>query len=308
MKILPKSLQKKSGFMGFVNTVITHVRFFLQKCYRDNVPAMAGQSSFFLMLSAVPLLMFAFSLISLLTGKDIEVSDLLGYRDASSFPYLIKLLEYVIDSVHKANSGMMIITAVMTLWSAGKGMYCITDGIMRIYKIPNKTIWLFRRVYAMGYTLVLLFVFFLGVVFVTFDIVIVGTVLQMTGDNEALRVILQVLMFIVFALFQSLLLTIGMKLYLRGKIKNDAYRTMRALFPGMFLAVAAWNGLTIGMIFYVRHFATSSIYGSLASVFMLMIWLYFMMVILLYGIQLNYIYRKRFSTKWFKKRDKQQNK
>lgn len=308
MKIFPKSLQKKSGFMGFVNTVITHVRFFLQKCYRDNVPAMAGQSSFFLMLSAVPLLMFAFSLISLLTGKDIEVSDLLGYRDASSFPYLIKLLEYVIDSVHKANSGMIIITAVMTLWSAGKGMYCITDGIMRIYKIPNKTIWLFRRVYAMGYTLVLLFVFFLGVVFVTFDIVIVGTVLQMTGDNETLRIILQVLMFIVFALFQSLLLTVGMKLYLRGKIKNDAYRTMRALFPGMFLAVAAWNGLTIGMIFYVRHFATSSIYGSLASVFMLMIWLYFMMVILLYGIQLNYIYRKRFSTKWFKKRDKQQNK
>lgn len=264
---------------------------------------MAGQSSFFLMLSVVPMLMFAFSLISLLTGKDIEISDFFAYREMSAFPYLVKLMEYVIDSVHKANSGVIVITAVMTLWSAGKGMYCVTDGIMRVYKIPNRTIWLFRRVYAMGYTIVLLFVFFLGVVFVTFNIVIFGTVVKLSGYNEALRVVLQVVMFIIFALFQSLLLTFALKLYLRGKIKNDAYRTFRALFPGMFLAVAAWNGLTIGMIFYVRHFATSSIYGSLASVFMLMIWLYFMMVILLYGIQFDYVYRRRFSTKWFKKRE-----
>ena len=287
---------------GVICTVYEHVRHFLKKCYKDNTSAMAGHSTFFLLLSVIPMLMFAFALLSLLTGKDIEISDFMEYGDIGSYPYLVKLIEYIIDSVHKANSGVIIVTAVATLWSAGRGMYCITDGVMRIYKIPNKKIWLIRRVYAMGYTVALMFVFLLCVAFVGFNILMIGTVVKMSGGNQFLRIVLQVLLFIVFALFQAFILSITLKLYLRKKIRNDSYRTIRALFPGMFLSVAAWNGLTIGMIFYVRHFATSSVYGSLASVFMLMIWVYFMMLILLYGIQLNYIYRRHFSSKWFKRR------
>ena len=301
MKIEKKLPIKKSGFIW---TVYAHVRHFMKKSYKDNTSAMAGHSTFFLLLSAIPMLMFAFALLSLLTGKDIEVSDFLEYGDISRYPYLVNLLEYIIDSVHKANSGVIIITAVVTLWSAGRGMYCITDGVMRIYKIPNKKIWLIRRVYAMGYTVALMFVFLLSIVFVGFNILMIGTVVKLSGENQFLRVVMQVLMFIVFAFFQAFVLSIALKLYLRKKVRNDSYRTIRALFPGMFLAVAAWNGLTIGMIFYVRHFATSSVYGSLASVFMLMIWVYFMMLILLYGVQLNYIYRRRFSGKWFRRRGK----
>ena len=93
-------------------------------------------------------------------------------------------------------------------------------------------------------------------------------------------------------------------MYLYRKLTNKRRCTFRALYPGMILTVIAWNVLTFGVMIYIRHFATSSIYGTLGSVFMIMLWIYFMMYILLYGIQLDYIYRKWFSSKGIKRKIK----
>ena len=46
--------QKKSRFTVFAG----HVRHFLKKNYRDNIPALSGQSAFFVLLSIVPMLLF----------------------------------------------------------------------------------------------------------------------------------------------------------------------------------------------------------------------------------------------------------
>ena len=45
--------QKKSRFTVFAG----HVRHFLKKNYRDNIPALSGQSAFFVLLSIVPMLL-----------------------------------------------------------------------------------------------------------------------------------------------------------------------------------------------------------------------------------------------------------
>ena len=59
---------------------------------------------------------------------------------------------------------------------------------------------------------------------------------------------------------------------------------------------------------YLRNFAASSVYGSLAGVFMVMVWVYFLTYLLLYGIQINYVYRKEFSTfRFFKKKKKEES-
>ncbi|WP_407384543.1 YihY/virulence factor BrkB family protein [Ruminococcus sp.] len=291
-------------FKCFVQTVFRHVKHFLEKCYRDNISALAGQSSFFLILSAVPFLMFAFSMISILTGRDPAslLPKLTVAEDSQVYPYARVIYRFIEESVRRSGSGTAIVTAVVALWSAGKGMYCLTDGISRIYKLPVKRIWLVRRVYAMGYTVVMLllmlvFLFMMGGTFI-----FAGLIMELWKEL-ALRYVLAVLMYIILALIQSFLMTLALKLYLHRKLRNQRRCTFRALFPGMLLTVIAWNLLTFGVMFYVTNFATSSIYGSLGSVFMLMIWIYFMMFILLYGIQINYIYRYRFCRSRKKKRD-----
>ena len=142
------------------HSLFTQIKYILDKSYRDNIPALAGQSAFFLLLSAIPLILFVFSMLSLLTGKDLKAEDFAAIQMQGMVPYFDKLINYIVDSVRKATSGTAIITAIVMLWSAGKGMYCITDGILRVYRIPNNKFWLLRRIYAMGYTIVMLLILF----------------------------------------------------------------------------------------------------------------------------------------------------
>ena len=288
---------------GKIGVIVRHVQHFLKKSYRDNIPALSGQSAFFILLSIVPLMLFAFSLYSILTGNDPQRISLpeavKGIEDEKNI--IIVLLRYIEDSVIHSSSGTTIITAVMALWSAGRGIYCVTEGIARVYQIPNKRFWVFKRLSAMLYTLVLLIMRMICIAVMVLNFVLAGVLMEVWHE-AIVRWIMIVLSYIVLGFLLALLLSFGVKLYLWRKIKNKRYYSMRSLIPGMFLTVIAWNVLTIGVMLYIRYFSTSSVYGSLGTVFVLMVWLYFMAYIFLYGVQLNYIYRGQFSRKgWFKR-------
>lgn len=287
------------------HSLFAQIKYILDKSYRDNIPALAGQSAFFLLLSAIPLILFVFSMISLLTGKDLKAEDFSAIPVQGTLPYFDKLVNYIVESVHKATSGTAIITAIVMLWSAGKGMYCITDGILRIYRIPNNKFWLLRRIYAMGYTIVMLLILFVGLIVVLANIFLASSINHLIGDGEQIHWLTHVLLQLLLTVLQVLLMTWALKLFLRNKVKRS-YTTMRALIPGMLITVIAWKILTFGVVYYLRHFAVSSVYGSLAGVFMVMIWVYFLTYLLLYGVQINFVYRHEFSTFRLFKRKKEE--
>lgn len=286
------------------HTLFTQIKYILDKSYRDNIPALAGQSAFFLILSAIPLILFVFSMFSLLTGKDIKASDFPFIPAQDAFPYADKLVNYIVESVRKATSGTAIVTAIVMLWSAGKGMYCITDGILRVYRIPNNKFWLLRRVYAMGYTVVMLLILLVGLLIVLANIFLASSLTVLLGGGRQIHWITLALLQFLFSLVQTVLMAWALKLFLHNKVKRS-YTTMRALIPGMLFTVITWKVLTFGIVYYLRHFAVASVYGSLAGVFMVMIWVYFLTYLLLYGIQINFVYHHEFSTfRLFKRKEK----
>ncbi len=290
-------------------TVTKGIKAFLEKSYQDNIAALSGQSAFFMLLSFIPLLMFACALILILTGRTITNEDFLNNINIyTNNPIVSSLREYIIDAMQRATSGTVIITAVMTLWSAGRGLYCITEGISRIYRLPNKHIWLSKRVFAMGYTLVMLLMFLLGLAAVVAEVFVSTYFINLFKDKTLISFLVQVLTPIIVTLLQLLSMTLALKLYLRGKVEEKRFYSFKALLPGMAFTVVSWIVLSFGIQLYLKHFAASSIYGSIGAIAVIMIGIYFMMYLLLCGIQLNYIYRERFSLKWFKKSNKSNKK
>ena len=289
---------------GILARVTNEIMWFLDVAYKDNIPALAGQSAFFMILSAPPLLMFAFTVLSMLTGQDIQsigMSFLDRFRQIGDFPLLEYAERFIKTSVSRSGSGTAILTAIVTLWSAGNGMYCITEGISRVYKLPNKRIWLTKRLFSMLYTLLLLVVMMLDFAFMAINIVFATGIVTILGIKEARNIFL-VIFYIAFGLLQAWLMALVIKLFLRDKVKDKRYISFRALMPGMLLTVICWYLLTFGVMAYIKNFATQSIYGSLGTVFVMMIWVYFLMYILLCCIEFNYIHREKFSGK--KKADK----
>ena len=272
--------------------ILGHIKHFINKCSRDNIAAIAGQSAFFMILSFVPFVMFVISLVVLVFGdpSKINVENPANNELIKSF-YV--LFEYLYNTLSQS-SNAVIISAVITLWSAGKGMYIITDGIQRIYRLPIKGLWIIRRIYAMGYTVVMLIIMMISFAFIllnsAWEIMISDDLKQVPAVTKTLYAYRYVLITIVL----SVAMTFAMKLFLSLKIKDKRWRKFRVLFPGMLFTNIAWNALTAGMGIYMKYFGVSSLYGQLGAVMYMMIWIYFAMYLLLCGIQINFIYREYF--------------
>lgn len=270
-------------------TPIRHIKAFSDKNRADNIPAIAGQSAFFVILSAIPFAMFAFSILSLISNG--EMSQELFNAVQSNVA--VSLIRQFLNEGYQHATGTISITVIVALWSAGKGLYNITDGISRIYGLPQKHTWLLRRIFAMGYTIVLFLIMLLSLGLIVLNYVAEQYISQAVGDFPLSTEILFGLRYIIMAIVTTLSLTLIMKLYLFRKVEDKRYAKFRVLLPGMAFTAVAWMLLIRAVEFYTTHFS-SSIYGSLGTVVVAMMWVYFTMYILLFGIQLNYIYREQF--------------
>ena len=122
------------------------------KCVHDNIFAIAGQSAFFIILSAVPLSMF---FVSLLQNLQIPI-DFVYHGLSSVFSSKIADdLTYFLTSAYESAVGISLVTLVVTLWSAAQGIHAITNGLNRIYDAYENRNWFFLRIRAMFYTIAL---------------------------------------------------------------------------------------------------------------------------------------------------------
>ena len=293
----PLKLLLKRRYMrkrSLIQNAVTRIKYFLRKCNENNIAALSGQSAFFLILSVVPLIMLVISLISIFFKLPEEIT-LPDPSTLNNSELLSHLVNFIYESIKKTSSGTAIITAVLALWTAGRGIYIITNGIRRIYCMDKRQLWIWGRIKAMFYTLFMVVMFFLCVAIMTLNEG-VGTLLKdLIGTNFLLSAVLVVSRYILSIALITLMLSLALKLYLRGKVKLKRYERIRAILPGMLVTTVGWNLLSLGVKIYTEHFMNSSIYGSLGSVMVMMMWMYFAMYILLCGVQLNYNNRDRFS-------------
>lgn len=261
---------------------------FINKSSKDNISAIAGQSAFFIILSFVPFLMFAFAILSFFNIPK-------GFFDT----YLVNVLpEYIGDylndiimSSYESAVGVAFTTIVLALWSAGKGIYSVTDGIRRIYGLPDKHNWFVKRLFSMGYT----FLMFL-VIFSTFVILVISKFFQNIIEpyiKEAPRavIVLYGMRYIITFVLIVILIALALKIFLRSRVKDKRLAKFRLQLPGAIMTAVIWTVMSELISIYVKYYGGFSIYGSLTTAAIIMVWLYFTMLIFLYCVQFNYIYR-----------------
>lgn len=282
------SVYEKSGFMKKIRKLITHIIRFSNKCSDDNVSAIAGQSAFFIMLSFVPFLMFAFAILSFFNIPQ----GLFNTYVVNILPESVStVIEDIIQSSYESAVGMALVTIITALWTAGKGVYSVTEGIRIIYKLPNKHNWIVKRIFSMGYTFLMFIVLILAliVLFISkfFEGIIESYLVYLPYSVSVVYWSRYVIMFVLFVL----LIAFALKLFLTRRVEDKRYAKFRLQLPGAVLTALIWTLTSEFITIYVDYFGGFSVYGSIATVAIVMIWLYFIMLIFLYCIQFNYIYR-----------------
>jgi membrane protein len=90
------------------------------------------------------------------------------------------------------------------------------------------------------------------------------------------------------AVYQGLALGTGLlTLIIMYHLGQPVRRSWRQQVPGAIVATVLWWMLNVGFSLYMRHVPYSLIYGSLATVIGLMVWMYFVALVVLVGAAYN---------------------
>lgn len=273
--------------MNIIKSLIRDIKYILNKNTEDNIPAIAARSAFFIILSFVPFLMFA---LAILTNFGVTKSMFNGvFSGAFIDDSMNSFIKGLFDEVYSRATGIAITTIIIALWSAGKGVYSITEGIRVVYKLPNKYNWLIKRIFSMGYTLLMFVAIVVGMLLLVASEFTKDTIRYLIKDKPAVFSVLFTLRYVVAFVIVTLLIAFALKMYLRRRVEDKRYCSFLGQLPGALITSASWVVLTLGIKIYVNYFNGFSIYGSLGTITIIMVWVYFSIYAFAFGIQINYI-------------------
>lgn len=260
--------------MGYV------LRYFSRKIKAHHLDAYAAQAAFFLLLSAVPLLMLVFGLFRLFPLPAEEFPKGWG----GFFPGdTALLLEEALAKVPGTGESLLAsFSAVTVLWSASKSVYYLMGGLNSVFEVKEKRSYLRVRLLAVVYTVALILAIVGALVLMVFGGSLAETAAECLPHSEKWMKGLSS-----FRFFIGLLLLTGIFATVYA-VLPDRKASLASQLPGALLASAGWMLFSMLFSLYVEHFADyTGLYGSLSAIVIFMLWLYVCMYILLMGGEIN---------------------
>ncbi len=254
------------------------IRTFMKNMRQEHISAFAASSAFFIFLSFIPLLMLLSALITYtpLTQKDLA-NGVAGLVPEAVEGFVLS----VIADVYEKAQVLLPIASIILLWTAGKGVLSIVQGLNAIHQVEEERGFIRLRLMAMVYTMVLLLMIVLGLGILSFGNLLMDTLEQYV---PALQVILSVLFPFRFLIYWLIMTIIFCIVY--AVIPNKKLR-IRHQIPGACFTAVAWSVFSFGFSVYLELGNSFDVYGSLAILIVLMVWLYFCMYIMFVGAYMN---------------------
>lgn len=259
---------------------------FMERINSDHVGAYAAQAAYFLIMSFIPFLLFLTTMIRYTPLTYNMVSDTIR----AFVPHNIQnFVLTIVSEVYGRSTAVVPISAIMALWSAGKAMQSLTNGLNTIYHVKETRNWLVNRLYAVVYT----FLFGVAIIASLFLLVLGNQIQTMASKYIPVlgRVIAKIIGARTALVFAGLFL-IFLILY---KMLPNRKATLKSQAPGAILIAAGWSLFSYFFSLYFELFpGFSNMYGSLTALIMVMLWLYICMNLLLYGAEINSYFEKQF--------------
>lgn len=238
----------------------------------------ASGAAFFLFLSLIPMVMIASSILpydALKSGGGVKISQAVIPEKVYSF------LLGIVESYHGNNMTLLSVSAMVAVWSASKGMLALIRGLNHIYEVEESRGYLLLRLKAAFYTLFILLAILLSAGILVFGNTLAGWLIPDTGMAALLwRMFGGIRHFSVAALISVVFCTLYVLL-------PNNQMSWKSHYPGAVFTSVFWTLYSFGFSIYIDYFGGFSMYGSLTTIVIVMIWLYFCMYIFFAGALVN---------------------
>ena len=256
------------------------VTSFIRTFAAMNIPLYSANAGFFVVLAVFPMLVLILSLLRY-TGLNADVlTDVLEGVIPSA---LLGAASRLIQNTYANTSGTVIsISAIVSLWSASRGIYGILTGLNAIYGVEEHRGYFYTRFISVAFTFAFLIVILLTLVLHVFGTTILGMI--PTTASSVLSFLDRVihLRFFLLVFTQTLLFTAVFTIF------PNRRNSVRSSLPGALLTSLGWLIFSGIYSVYVERFASlTNVYGSVYTVALSMLWLYCCLYIMFCGGALN---------------------
>lgn len=253
---------------------------------QSNASIYAASSSFFILLSVFPAVLF---FLALLPYLPISLQQWLDFLEEFVPSPFFPLVTYVFDTV-RTNSTLTLLSlsAITTLWSASRGILYISDGLNAVLQRHGKRRYLNRRVMSIIYFLLLALALSAMLTVHVFGEAVLDACIRWFPYAVNLAEALYHLRFFYFILIFGMVFSLIYWLFPRR-----ALHFRSCLFSGM---MTAFGWIVISQLFsiYVNYFAGYiKLYGGIGLLILTCIWLNFCILLFLYGAVLAGLLHQR---------------
>ena len=243
--------------------------------------AFASSSAFFLFLSLIPILMLIVSLIPFTGISQTEITLMVHDSIGQIAPETVtEMIDTLIEAIFSGGAVSLSLSALVTLWTASKSFLALMRG-MDVIHGDGRQGYVIARLKSCFYTLIMVIVIVAMLVIVVFG----KKLARLIG--RYVPTIIPILKWILnsrFLLAWLILACVFTAIYTWVPKKKLRIRDQ---LPGAIFSSAAWIAFSALFSWYIGKSSSFGIYGSLATIVIALIWMYYCMYILLLGTYLN---------------------
>ncbi len=254
-----------------------------RKVLDDDCFGLAGQMAYFVLLSLFPLLMFIVALTGIVV--DDPESALKGLTETVERflpPDTVVLLgDYIDRTLRGAGAGVLLAGALAALWSGSGASYALIQVANRAYGVrETRPLWRVTGVCVLmvaGFALLIA-----ALALVIFSPQTGGYMQRLTGLPDSFLDLWGVLRWVVA--FVAVILVHDVLYYLAP----DADLPFKWVTPGGLTATVLILVSSVALSYYVANLGRyDQLYGPIAAVIVLMLWLYVGSLMVLIGVEMN---------------------
>ncbi len=288
---IPKGQSKLRVTMKFLRLTGRVVRRLVWETATDETLGYSAQMAYQFLFTLAPGLLFLWHLLGLFGTDPAKLHKMLGVVRAflPPDPKVQEILDSVVASVIVTGSGGTLVTAgiFVGIYLGTMFISTISHALSRTHGVTEDPHWWSK------YIISFLLLFWFGLtILLAFNITVFGETLAGIAEvNFQLGVPLQSWVAALNLPFTAIALVIlALALYLLTPLN---YLTIRQALPGAIFFSAGWMTVTKLFQFYVaRYDRYNPTYLALASIIMLLTWMYLTCLLLLLGGKLNAILRR----------------
>lgn len=264
----------------------------IQRLYSTNeMSVYSGYTTLYILMAMVPLLTLVIGLVNLVPTVNLEHFREVLMELLPDIPQVQTLTDMVIANVNRRAGQLAVSVSVLaSLWSASNGVAAIQAGLHKLSGAGGSFVK--KRGAALLYTL--LFILLIPALLI-FQVLrgslrtLVASLGRTLELPELAGAILKIMQYSGLVTLAAMMLVILLTYtFLQGEKQK-----LRFQMPGAVFTTLLWLAFSgVFEIFITRFWKASSLYGSLASIFLAAMWLKTITTILFYGEALNVALRE----------------